>query len=517
MRVLLLRPPRHLWPFNSDASAFWPPLGLLCVAAAARRELPEVRIEVWDAPGNHWGWKTLAQKLATEPIDVLGVGEETVSAHEALRAAALVKQLHPNCLVVAGGTYFPYAMEQTLGHSAIDVIVRGEGEVTFVELLKHAHEPTTWNTLPGLAFRDAAGRIIVTPVRGLIADLDTLPRPAYDLIDLHQYGRGARNHPALVSVEHSRGCIDSCAFCILWKHMGESFDGNGHVKPRLRTKSAARSFDEVRWLYRDYERRTFGWVDPTFNAVPAWSDVWAEQMLASELVAPGGRPRTLHSAWLRADCILRDEQLGILEKLVRAGLRQVVIGLERDDAGGLAVLGKHNNDAETCAAAIALLRRKYPEVYIIGSVIFGLPSDTWADLRRLMAWQDRLGPDFCFTIPLTPNPGTSVAQTTGPGGRATDSEFGHYNFHTPVCATEALDLPALRGMYWRTLLRPSWGRVTWALRTLVLERDARKRRITMSLLRHSTGIATECLWGALTRSRRDQTQCYSRKPAWYDT
>jgi len=57
MRVLLLRPPRYMWPFNRDESAFWPPLGLLCLAAAVRRELPDVRIEVWDAPGNCWGWR----------------------------------------------------------------------------------------------------------------------------------------------------------------------------------------------------------------------------------------------------------------------------------------------------------------------------------------------------------------------------------------------------------------------------------------------------------------------------
>ncbi|MDP6381382.1 MAG: hypothetical protein QF662_08565, partial [Phycisphaerae bacterium] len=84
MRVLLLRPPRYLWPFNSRASAFWPPLGLLCLAAAVRREMPEVDIRLLDAPGEGCGWKSLEQRLADERIDVLGIGEETVSAHEGL-------------------------------------------------------------------------------------------------------------------------------------------------------------------------------------------------------------------------------------------------------------------------------------------------------------------------------------------------------------------------------------------------------------------------------------------------
>ncbi len=516
MRVLLLRPPRFCWPFNSDASAFWPPLGLLCVAAAVRRELPELQVEVWDAPANQWGWRTLERRLAERRIDVLGLGEETVSAHEAVRAAALVKRLHPECLVVAGGTYFPYAIEATLTQTAIDVIVRGEGEATLVELLRRADDRVAWPSIAGIAFRDGGGRVVVTPARPLIADLDRLPWPAYDLIDLSRYGRGSRNHPALVSIEHSRGCVDSCNFCILWRQMGESVNGNGQLRPRIRSKSARRSFEEVRWLYRKHGRRTFGWVDPTFNALPVWSDEWAELMLRSELAGPGGRARTLHTAWLRADAIVRDEKLGIMKKLVRAGLRQAVIGLERDDAGGLAALGKHHNDAEVCREAVAILQDKYPQVYVIGSLIFGLPGDTWEDLNRLMAWQDRLCPDYCLIIPLTPNPGTTLAQASAVVGAGRDTDMSHYNLHTPVCATEALDLPAMQGMYWRVVARPSWRRLYWALRTMVLERDARKRRITRSLFWRSTDIGVECLLNSLLGKSATRKTCYSRKPTWYE-
>lgn len=513
MRVLLLRPPRYMWPFNRDESAFWPPLGLLCLAAAVRRELPDVRIEVWDAPGNCWGWRTLAARLAAEPIDVLGIGEETVSAHEGLRAAALVKELHPGCVVVAGGTYFPYAIEQTLDTGVVDVIVRGEGEVTFVELLRSINDPQNWHAIPGLAFRGPAGQTVVTPARPLIRDLDSLPRPAYDLIDLQRYGCGSRNHPQLVSLEHSRGCVDSCGFCILWKHMGESLNGNGQVRPRVRTKSAERSFEEVHWLYREYGRRTFGWVDPTFNAIPEWSDQWAERMLRSELVSPRGVAWTLHTAWLRADAIVRDEKLGILRKLVRAGLRQAVIGLERDDPRGLTTVGKHHNDAEVCREAIAILRDKYPQVYIIGSLIFGLPGDTWADLQRLLRWQDRLGPDYCFIIPLTPNPGTEAARGSLD---EVDPDLSHYNFHTPVCGTGALDLRSMQALYWRIMLRPSWPRMQRLLRTVVFERCPRKRRISLSLLVHGTRISVRSLLSRL-RAQPAQVNCYSRRPSWYET
>jgi anaerobic magnesium-protoporphyrin IX monomethyl ester cyclase len=514
--VVLLRPPRYVWPFNSETSAFWQPLGLLCLGACVRRELPDVRVEVWDAPGEKSGWRTLAKRLAAEGIDVLGIGEETVSAHEGLRAARLVKQLYPGCLVVAGGTYFAHAIEQTLGEGCVDVIVRGEGEATFVELLRRADAREAWGEIKGIAFRDAAGSSRVTQGRELIADLDSLPFPAYDLIDMRMYGRRSRNHPGLVSIEHSRGCIDSCSFCILWKHMGRSVDGNGRVLPHYRTKSGRRSFEEVRRLFHEFGRRTFGWVDPTFNASPQWSDQWAEMMLGSDLVDARGRARTLHTAWVRADCLVRDEKLGILEKLVRAGLRQVMIGVERDDSAGLAALGKHNNDAEICREAFAILREKYPQVYTIGTVIFGLPSDTMEDLRRLTRWAYDVRMDYCFVMPLTPNPGTAVADEAGRCGRIANKNLASYNFHTPVCTTKTLHLRELESIYRRIALSGSRRRLALVARQLFLERDRRKRRVNLALFRRGTSIAATCLLRSVFGPRNGQPILYSRRPSWYD-
>ncbi len=516
MRIVLLRPPRYVWPFNSETSAFWQPLGLLALAAAVRRDLPGAQVEVWDCPARRWGWRTLARRLAEQAIDVLGVGEETVSAHEALRAAGLVKELHPRCLAVAGGVYFAYAVEETLRTGLVDVIVRGEGEVTFRELLARAGDRSTWGEIAGLAFLDADGRVVRTPHRPLIADMDELPFPAYDLVDMNDYGRGSRNHPGLVSVEHSRGCIDSCAFCVLWRHMGEN--GTAAIRPRYRTKSAERSFEEVRRLYHRFGRRTFGWVDPTFNADPAWSDGWAEAMLAADLTDARGRARMLHTAWMRADCIVRDQKLGVMDKLVRAGLRQVMIGLERDDEAGIARLGKHNNSADICREAFAILRERYPSVYTIGTVIFGLPGDRMADLRRLAAWQYEIGMDYCFLMPLTPNPGTAFAAEAG-GNSNDGGNGGHlarHNFHTPVMPTAELDLRELESIYWRLMFRLSRGRLATTGRQLLAERDRRKRRVTLALLGRGTSIAVRSLARKVFRPKSTEPALYSRRPSWYD-
>lgn len=542
-RVLLLRPPRYVWPFNSETSAFWQPLGLLCLAGAVRRELPDVRVEVLDAPGLKIGWRTLRERLVAQRIDVLGIGEETVSAHEGLRAAAMAKELWPQCVIVAGGMYYPYAIDQTLDTGLVDVIVRGEGEVAFVELLRTIADRSKWTSIDGIAFRDGAGKTILTPPRPLVEDMDSLPGPAYDLLDMSAYGRGSRNHPALVSIEHSRGCTDSCSFCILWKHMGRCGAGvspadcdtgilpagpikdkaaqagglhHNEVLPAWRTKSPARSLDEVLRLYRDFDRRTFGWVDPTFNASTDWSDAWSELMLRSDLVDAGGRARTLHTAWVRADGIIRDHRAGVLEKLVRAGLRQVMIGVERADTESMAMLGKHSNGPEVTAEAFAILREHYPQVYTIGTMIFGLPGDGPRQIEQIVDWQYRLGMDYCFLIPLTPNPGTAVAEQAARGGYLANGQLERYNFQTPVCRTDQLGLRELESTYWRMLLRPSRRRLALVARQIFLERDRRKRRVHASLLKHGARIAARSFVRAITGQGRKGPSLFSRKPSWYD-
>ena len=516
MRVVLLRPPRFVWPFNSETSAFWQPLGLLCLAAAARAHIPEIEVEVIDAPARKCGWRTLQRVLAARRIDVLGIGEETVSAHEGLRAAALAKALHPECLVVAGGPYYAHALKETLADTNVDVVVRGEGEATFVELLRNAGNRSAWPKIEGIAFRDDDGSVHLTPPRRLIEDLDTLPFPAYDLLEMQSYGRGSRNHPALVSVEHSRGCIDRCAFCILWKQMGEPRGRSADVRPRYRTQSAERSFDNVLRLYREFGRRTFGWVDPTFNVSPLWSDRWADLMLRSALMDTRGRPRTLHTAWMRADCVVRDQKRGVLEKLVRAGVRQVMIGVERDDAPGLAALDKHHNGADICREAFAIFHERYPEVFTIGTAIYGLPGDTADDLERLAALDYDMQMDYCFLAPLTPNPGTRAAEEAKRAGRVAGSSLATYNFHTPVCETEALDLRRQESIYWRMMFRLDRRRLARAWQFLFRQRDRRKRRVYWALWLHGTRVALKTLARALRHPLSPLPALHSRKPRWYE-
>jgi hypothetical protein len=89
MKVVFVRTPRYVWPFNSETSAFWQPLGLMSLAGQLERSYPDWSTRIIDCPGGKIGWKTLLTMLSRDWPDVICVGEETVSSHEAMRLAGL--------------------------------------------------------------------------------------------------------------------------------------------------------------------------------------------------------------------------------------------------------------------------------------------------------------------------------------------------------------------------------------------------------------------------------------------
>lgn len=413
---LFVRPPRPLWPFNSPASAFWPPLAFASLAASLRAEVPQVRVEILDAPALEMGWRTLASEINRGRPAFVGIGEEAVSCVEGLRCARLAKNV--GATVIAGGCFFGQVAPRALQTGSIDVVVHGEGELTIVELVRallDGGESPALGEVRGLSFLNE-GPVVTTPPRPLIKNLDNLPLPAYDLLPVERYGARSRNHPRLAAIEASRGCFGSCDFCVLWRQMG-TFNGNEQV-PRLRTKSADRLFEEVRLLAHRYGREYLGWVDPCFNADPKVPGELSERMLQAGL-------RIGQSAWVRTDALVRDAGSGALERCVESGLNELYLGIERPDGASLAALNK-TAGVEDAQAALRILRQRFPGVLTVGSFIYGLPGDTPENIRAIHRLAFELGLDQFFFIPLTPLPGTAGWRDETWDG--TGEAFREFNF-----------------------------------------------------------------------------------------
>jgi len=462
---LFVRPPRPLWPFNSPASAFWPPLAFASLAAMLREQLPDLRVEILDAPALEMGWRTLAAEIAQRRPAFVGLGEEAVSCVEGLRLARLARDC--GARVIAGGCFFGHVAPQVLATGLIDVVVHGEGELTLVELVQALREGSTaaLAEVNGISF--LSGDVVTTAPRQLVPDLDTLPLPAYDLLPVERYGARSVNHPRLAAVELSRGCFGSCDFCVLWRQMGR-FAGDRLV-PQLRVKSPERLLEEIRLLVQRYDRRYLGWVDPCFNADPRVPGQLAELLLRDGI-------HIGQSAWVRTDAMVRDAHSGALAHCVHSGLNEVYLGIERPDGESLSSLHKTSGVADA-REALRILRGQFPQVLAIGSFIYGLPGDSPRTIRAIHRLVSELELDQFFFIPLTPLPGTTEWRTEL--WDSTGERFREFNF-LPSGRPHGRHAELERALLWSLLTNWPWARVRNYVRRL-LPGDERRRRVQWRL------------------------------------
>ena len=493
MKILFVRPPRHFWPFNSESSSFWQPLGFASMAAVLRKEGFN-DVEILDCLPLKIGWKSLREELEKRKPDILCVGDETASFYESVRLMGLAKELNPNVICIAGGYHFGNTIDLSFKETKVDFIVKGEGELTLLELIRALYSgKKKFDKILGIAYKDKNGIVIINKSRPLIKDLDSLPLPAYDLLPMEMYGKDSANHKDFAAIEHGRGCTGGCNFCSIWTQMPEN------EKPCYRTKSAKRCIEETKLLVEKYGRKTLNWVDGTFNLDPEWSREYFESLELNEI-------KVQHTAWMRADCIIRDEKNGVLKKMVDNGLVQAIVGMERLDDSK--ILGTHGKEYYISMEAFKILK-KYPSVYVIASLIYGLPEDGKKELKQLRKFIYKNIVDFQFILPYTPYPGTVAWQEYK--DKFTSDDFKAWNLHRPIMGTNKLTRNQLdrwfKGCLLMYLFHPNFYVRNY------LEKDERKKRVQKSL---SKKLVKGLFRGVADSFRGNKELEYGRKPEWYD-
>ena len=490
MKVLFVRPPRYMWPWNSESSSFWQPLGFASMASILREN--GVQVEILDCLPRHMGWKTLKKTILNKNTDVLCVGDETASADESIKLTRFVKEHNPKVITVAGGYFFSYIQKPEW---MIDYVVKGEGEQTLLELLSFLSGKEAPNYCPPFKPNKIGS---VQDIRGLIVkgkdtgerepvDLDRIPLPAYDLLPMHLYGKYSKNHKDFAAIEHGRGCTGGCSFCSI-----NALYSNGG-KSCYRTKSAERSLEETKILVEQYGRKTLNWADGTFNLDPEWSKRYFE-LLEEEGI------KVKHTAWMHADCIVRDEKEGIMQSMVKNGLIQAIVGMERlDDSYGK----KH----KTCMEAFGILK-KYPTVYTIATLIYGLPEDSKKELREIKRFIYKDIVDFQFILPFTPYPGTEEWEKNE--NELLDFKF--WNLHKPVMGTKFLTREQL-DWWFKVCLLSYLFHPNFYVRNF-LQKDPRRRKVGRSL---SGKLMKGIYRGVRDVLTGEKTLKYGKKPRWYDS
>ncbi len=507
MRVLLVAPPRLLWPYMNEEDNFLMPQGLASLAAVARDA--GFTVKVVDCLPQKVGWASLERAIRDFAPDVVSAGENhALYAGEVIKLVDLAKRVDPRIVTVLGGAHFTNLDDLYLPGHPIDYIVRGEGEASFRDLLLAlARGDGSAKDVRGIAYL-SAGKVVRTPPMPLIQDLDTLPLPAFDLLPMDRYGRAKLLFsPGGTTIHHSRGCAAACEFCAWWTQMGERTQGpDGEVlRPRWRTKSVARTMEEIGVLHRDYGRRALVFVDPTFNIDGAWNDAFADALIAS------GMPIRWF-AFMRADLVLRDERNGVFEKLVKSGLSHLCIGVERDEDHTLKGWKKTFYSTSASEETFRLLKHKYPQVFRQATFILGVRSETPESIERQLAFARRIDADYPAFHAATPFPGTAFWHKAKAEGWLEIEDFDYFDMSTPVMGSdhmtrEEIELAIIE-------LSRRYVTVPWLLKGL-LSRSAYRRDMYLWFVLVSFRLFAEAVRNRLNPFRKEQYM-HLVKPDWYN-
>ncbi|MCL4386552.1 MAG: radical SAM protein [Cyanobacteria bacterium] len=312
--------------------------------------------------------------------------------------------------------------------------VRGEGEYSFVNLIKELEKTNPdFNKVCGIAFKEN-GKVIKTPAQPLIKNLDDLPLPAYDLMPIHLYGKAKFIFdPGGITLHHSRGCIDSCKFCVWWVQMSEEKIKDGKVIniPRWRTKSVPKMMEEIKLLVYKYNRRGYVFVDDSWNISKQWNEEFAETVLRENI-------KINWFAFMRADFIVRDEKAGVLKKLVKAGLKHICIGVERGSNQELNIMNKPFYSTDIVKECFSILKNKYPEVFRQATFIVGIRDESKKTMLAQAKYAKEICADYPGFHPMTPVPGTEYWEEAKREGYLEITDFKFYDWCTPVISTKYL-------------------------------------------------------------------------------
>jgi anaerobic magnesium-protoporphyrin IX monomethyl ester cyclase len=376
MHILLVNP-KNVNAFESFGMVF-PPLGLLYVAAAAERAGFTVGVEDFVVSRNkpsHFDFRN---------YEVVGITSDARRFPGALEIARRAKQ--QGCTVVMGGPHPAFIDEDALGDGYADFIVKGEGEITFPELLDTIKRGDDLGHVKGISYL-AHGKVVRTAPRELVEDLDSLPFPARHLVDLDAYKRvglkyGGKRSVAVMST--SRGCPHECDFCVTPQMYGR----------RWRARTPESVVGEIEHVYHEFGYRAIAFCDDNFTVSPRRVREICRLIIEKKLDIWWWSLSTTST-------LLRNEDMvGLMAK---AGAKTVYIGVESPDPEALKALNK-NTRADAASKAVALLKRNNLEVlasYILG----GINDDTRAILRTINFARSLDTSVAQFSI-LTPYPGT---------------------------------------------------------------------------------------------------------------
>ncbi|MGQ9530427.1 MAG: B12-binding domain-containing radical SAM protein [Candidatus Bathycorpusculaceae bacterium] len=401
----------------------WPPLGMLYIAGVLMRE--GIEVSMLDQSASGLTHEKVVDWVKKEDPDILGFSVLHSAAKEAPKIAERVKKENPNIKVVMGNYHATFNAERILRkYPAVDIIVRGEGEYTCLELAKCLEKGGDLREVDGLTFRHN-GKIVSTPDRPLIKNIDELPFPDRSLMNTEYtstiFGVKVATKK-FTTVLSSRGCPFRCTFCGCRKF------ARGVWRPR----SVENIMEELHILRsQGYEEILF--VDDNFTLNRKRVVKLCQRM----------RKEGLDIRWI-CDSRVDNSSYDMFREMVKAGCNTLYFGIESANQRILDYYKKGITPQQS-VDAVRKARKAGIDV-IVGSFIVGAPDETREEILRTLKFAQKLDIDVPSLNILGAFSGTEIWNDLLAKGWIDEEKYWETSVYVPSVSPHTVPFDEIRQM-----------------------------------------------------------------------
>jgi len=419
----------------APVGATLPHLGLLMLGAVLREKGHKVRVIDASAQGLNYE-QTLAKAKKFRP-DIIALTAVTPSLLKTVKLAEIMKKAFPTVPIVIGGPHFTAVPGQTLlDYAVFDYGVVGEGEATLKELIEALSAGRSPLDVPGVAFREN-GRISFGAPRSVIRNLDSLPFPAWDLLD----GFPRHYHPALFKyrklpsthVISARGCPNKCIFC-----------DTSVFSRQIRFHSSEYVLEMIGYLVKRFGVKEIIFEDDQFLI----SKKRVAEICEGFLAAKWG------ISWCCSGRVNSVNDLELLRLMKRSGCWQINYGIE---SGSQEILNAANKGITIAQIERAVGLTHEAGILSKGYFILGLPHETQKSITNTIHFAKGLPLNDMSAFILTPFPGSEMYDVAEKYGTI-EKDFEKMNLLDVVYVPNGLSKENLldfqRRFMWEFYIRP---------------------------------------------------------------
>ena len=385
MDILLIQPKVGEYDFANIRL----PLGILSIAALPEKNGYKVKI-IDQRTDKNWD-KELLKSLKSNPICVGITSMTGKQIRFALEASKIVKN-NSDVPIVWGGVHPSFLPEQTLSNENVDILVHGEGEITFFELVQTLEKEKPLKEIDGIWYKHDK-KIKNNKPRPFV-DLNKLPDLPYHLIDMKKYCAfdisGRREYS--ISFALSRGCPFKCAFCY----------NTVFNKKRWRGLSIKNAMNRIKKIIDDFDIKSFYFIDDNICANPKWFKELIKNFLKEKFDFLWG------TQGIRIDSVVWMDH-NLLTSMEKSGCRNLDFGIESGSPRILDLMKKDITIPQVKKVAKKLLDFPFILKY---NFMSGFPTETMEDIDASIKLALKLVKEnknaYILYHTYTPFPGTEL-------------------------------------------------------------------------------------------------------------